>query len=325
MDQFDYLIERIEASPIVDLPFAHLHVAELFSPEHFAALLAQPEIAIPYQTDDAALIAALERVGYRVIDFPGCLTDRAAYCRWRAAGGTSQLADDSFEGEFGMVLRLVEPRSEMVQGLFDFLASPEFVGALAARFGIDPSTCVLDGGIQKYLDGYQISPHPDIRRKALTWMANIYPGPDCEGQSFHTQYQRLRPEYAYVQSYWEGNRGSERCHLPWHTATTDWHHRGNNSLVAFAPGDATLHAVKAWYDHLGAQRTQIYGNLWYADAPALQRMDWPDLQIAPAPPAAGTRLRQHLRAWLPAPLRKAYWRLVAPRAAAHVHLRTTPD
>lgn len=31
----------------------------------------------------------------------------------------------------------------------------------------------------------------------------------------------------------------------------------------FSPSDDTLHAVKARYDHLVAQRTQMYGNLWY--------------------------------------------------------------
>ena len=43
------------------------------------------------------------------------------------------------------------------------------------KFGIEYQNCNIDGGIQKYLDGYELSPHPDIRLKAATFMVNINP------------------------------------------------------------------------------------------------------------------------------------------------------
>lgn len=320
---FEYLIERIAGAPMIGEPYPHLFVSGLFTEEHFRMLIAQPEIDISAQHGDRELIDTLESRGYRVIDFPGCMTDRDAYCRWRGTGGTARLSQRDFKGEFGMVLRLIEPRSEFTMSLHQFLASDRFAAAIAARFDVDAAACVLDTGIQKYLDGYQISPHPDIRGKALTWMANIYPGPDCEEQTFHTRLDRFDPAYAYIGDYWAGNPEAERCHLPWHTVTTRQRHSENNSLVAFAPGDHTLHSVKAWYDHLGAQRTQIYGNLWLREKPRTVALDWPQLEIRLPVASAARKAGRKLVKAMPAPVYDFIQRVRAPRLGRGVHRRTT--
>ncbi|MGD0731415.1 MAG: hypothetical protein ABR956_09120, partial [Terracidiphilus sp.] len=120
-----------------------------------------------------------------------------------------------------------------------------------------------DAGIQKYLDGYEISPHPDIRAKALTYMININPGTNSENREHHTNYLKFRDEFKYVQSYWEGHPNQDRCWVPWEWCDVVKVQRENNSMVIFSPDNTTLHAVKARYDHLSSQRTQLYGNLWY--------------------------------------------------------------
>ena len=38
------------------------------------------------------------------------------------------------------------------------------------KFNINTDSYRSDIGIQKFLDGYEISPHPDIRSKAITFM-----------------------------------------------------------------------------------------------------------------------------------------------------------
>jgi hypothetical protein len=134
---------------------------------------------------------------------------------------------------------------------------------LAKKFGIDMDDVFYDAGIQKYLDGYEISPHPDIRKKALTYMVNINPGDKSERSGHHTHYLTFKDAYKYVEAYWKGNPNKDRCWVPWDWCETKKIQTENNSIVIFSPDNNTMHGVKAVYDHLAYQRTQLYGNLWY--------------------------------------------------------------
>ena len=62
-------------------------------------------------------------------------------------------------------------------------------------------------------------------------------------------------------------------------AETKFIQRINNSFLMFSPSNKTLHAIKASYDHLVGQRTQLYGNLWYENSPSLDVIEWENLQI----------------------------------------------
>ena len=73
------------------------------------------------------------------------------------------------------------------QELNEFFSSDIFINAVLNRFNLN-NNVTYDGGIQKYLDGYEISPHPDIRKKALTWMININPFGNSEELDMHTHY-----------------------------------------------------------------------------------------------------------------------------------------
>lgn len=299
---FDYIIERVRQAPLEQTPFPHLYLPDLFESEHFEALIGAREIALGPFEDDDALFAALDQAGFDVLDFPNCMTDIATYKRWHARGEHGA-SDGPIYGEFGMVFRLAKPETTILSSLTAFLGSDAFLAAICARFDVDAAACIYDGGIQKYLDGYRITPHPDIRRKALTWMVNIVPDPECATREYHTQYMRLKPQYAYVASYWAGNDAVERCHLPWDVAENVWMHRQNNSLVAFAPGNDSLHAVSANYDHLAAQRTQIYGNMWFKHKPVLLQVEWPSLAITPQAPDLGKLARMNAPLWLRAAVR----------------------
>jgi hypothetical protein len=133
------------------------------------------------------------------------------------------------------------------------------------------------------LDEYEISPHPDLRKKALTYMLNINPSSSAKAADHHTQYLRLSPERMYVQEYRRGNPTVERCWVPWDWCVKEKEQREDNSIVIFAPSFDTLHAVKARYNHFEYQRTQVYGNLWHKEglsfSPLRERLDWWDFDF----------------------------------------------
>jgi hypothetical protein len=181
---------------------------------------------------------------------------------------------------FGITLRLLEPKTDVVRRLKSFLEREELNRALAEKFGIPFEETRADNGIQKYLDGYEISPHPDVRRKALTFMVNINPHQDSEELNHHTHYLTFKDRYRYVREFWARNPNLERSWVPWTWCETVAVQTDNNSIVLFSPADDTMHAVKASYDHLKAQRTQLYGNLWYKDRhQGLKTVWWPSLDV----------------------------------------------
>ncbi len=85
--------------------------------------------------------------------------------------------------------------------------------------------------------GYEISPHPDICQKALTYMVNVNPSEASETADHHTHYLKFRPEYKYVQAYWEGNLDVNRCWVPWEWCESVKTQTANNSIFIFAPSE----------------------------------------------------------------------------------------
>jgi hypothetical protein len=259
---FGYLIEKIANAPFEARPFEHLHLRQFFSPEHFRQIVDAPEVSLQSCASDAELIDRLVAAGYEPIPFPGTTNSIGEYLDWHATRSAVNTNQVTCEG-IGMVFRLKRPCTEVLRDVNDFFASADFLRTLTDKFGLDPHAVHGDMGLQKYLDGYEISPHPDVRRKALTWMINVNPAADSERLDYHTHYLEFVPERRYVMEYWRYNPGSDRCWVPWGWCRTVKRQTENNSVVIFAPADDTMHAVVARYDHLRTQRTQLYGNLWY--------------------------------------------------------------
>ena len=273
-----YILDKIRAADFVETPFRHVEIMDLFEPDDFNAIAQSADIALAPAATDEELFENLFASNYRIIEFPGCTVDYKEYIAWHRDKPPGFGKKTSCEG-FGVVVRLESPASEPVRQLKGFLNSDEFVRCLAEKFGLPADECKYDAGIQKYLDGYEISPHPDSRKKALTYMVNINPGSGSSKENHHTHYLEFKPEKRYVQEFWKGNPDEGRCWVPW-----DWCHSikqqvENNSMVIFSPGDDTLHAVKADYDHLPYQRTQCYGNLWYTSTQAHGGPQWEDFVI----------------------------------------------
>jgi hypothetical protein len=93
---------------------------------------------------------------------------------------------------------------------------------------------------------------------------------------------RFDPSKEYVRQFWQGNPKIERAWVPWDWAITEKLQNKNNSIVLFSPSDDTLHAVKADYNHLKTQRTQLYGNLWYREDGVFGKLEWESLDLTGA-------------------------------------------
>ena len=197
---FRYLLDKIQACPFEEAPFRHIEVLDFFSTPHFSEIVACQEVAISVPNDDRALIDKLQTFGYVAIPFPGTTQNIDAYLKWRAGEGAHD-NNDTCEG-FGITFRLVQFRNTLLEDLSAFFASSDFLGCVADKFRIDLDGVRLDNGLQKYLHGYEISPHPDIRLKALTYMVNVNPGVGSEAKTIHTHYMSFKDEFRYVQEYW---------------------------------------------------------------------------------------------------------------------------
>jgi hypothetical protein len=152
-------------------------------------------------------------------------------------------------------------------------------------------------------------------------MVNINPGHDSESLNFHTHYMRLTRSKSYVQQFWEGNPQFDRAWVPWNWAETVIRQERNNSIVLFAPSNDTLHGVKADYDHLQTQRTQLYGNIWYEQESVLGTVEWESLDVARAALSGskavpGGRLRalqDRVSRWIPYRIRSTLDRSLGDR------------
>lgn len=277
MSHFSYLAEKIKKTDFSYNPFKLIYIENFFSEEDFNAILKCPEILGKKAQNDIELIYNLKKTGYKIINFPGCITDINDYIKWHKNKQKIKKIHSACEG-FGMVMRLYEKKSQILIDLEEFLLSEEFNSAICFKLGIKLSECKVDGGIQKYLDGYEISPHPDVRKKAATYMVNINPSTLSETFNYHTHYLKFKNEKKYISSFWENNTYYDRDWLPWDWCETVMQQSKNNSIVIFAPSNDTMHAVKADYDHLATQRTQLYGNLWFNNS-VTSPLKWEQLQI----------------------------------------------
>lgn len=278
---FDYLTRKIKDARFEYEPFKHLYIREFFNASHFAELTKTPEVKLPVAESDEHLVEMLRALDYESIEFPGTTSSVQEYLQWHKTRGanTNQVTCEGI----GIVFRLTKPRSPLLQDLNEYLASPEHVSCMAEKFGLDTSAVYPDLGLQKYLDGYEISPHPDIRKKALTYMVNVNPCDGSASMEYHTHYMEFVDSRRYVMEYWKGNPHADRCWVPWDWCRTVKQQRENNSFVMFSPADDTIHAIKASYDHLPTQRTQFYGNLWYNEDTTTLKPYFQDFEIKATP------------------------------------------
>lgn len=274
MEKFNYIVEKILKCEFNNYPFKHLYIEDFLSDSHFNLLRKDSQIILPPQKDTRTLIQTLKNIGYNEISFPGCIIDLEKYIRSYESNSFS--VDKNRLETFGVAFKLKKILNQEIQELVDFLNGPVFHKCLQEKFLIGKKTKIATA-IQKYLSGYEISPHPDRRSKCLTYLININTHDITEDMDIHTHLLTFKPEYEYVQSYWKENQDRDTDWVPWEWCETKKLISKNNSLIMFAPSDNTLHAIKLKYDHCVLQRTQLYGNLWFTNTPKIIKTTYLEL------------------------------------------------
>jgi hypothetical protein len=262
-NEFNYLLDTIAGSAFQSDPFTHLEIKNFFSAGDLELLTQDPQISLPVQTSTEDLITNLTQNGYQPNASPGTTDDIDLYLRCLK---TNQWPVDPRRVErLGMVFRLQSIRHEKIKRLMEFLNGDNFLSSLLDKFQISTQNVDRRFSIQKYLDGYEISPHPDNRVKKLTFLININTDPVADDLNIHTHLLEFRPEKRFIAEFWKYNPQYNRDLLPWEWTETKKIVNTNNTLLVFSPTDVTLHAAKLDYNHLKFQRTQIYGNVFDSD------------------------------------------------------------
>jgi len=277
MSDYDYLIDKINNQPMHTAPFDFVYCEDFFSKEHFAQIINAKQVNVPVFTSTQAMCEELQQTyDYKPVSFPGCTQDVDSYISWYNQGTDNYKTanKDLLEG-VGIAFRLQSYEDTILQELVDFFNSDAWHACIKTKFSKTEETRV-ETAVQKYVSGYEISPHPDIRRKCATYMININ-NPQAEHQGLHTHFMEFVEDKKHLYDYWENNTDVDRCWVPWSWADTKFTHSVNNSITMFAPNSRTVHAVKLNYDHLQFQRTQFYGNLWYTNSAKLPKATWQDL------------------------------------------------
>ena len=273
---FDYILDKINNAWFKTDPFDFLYIEDFLSKEHFDLITQHPQVDFPEFEKVEDLISHLEKNDYAPVPFPGCTTDVAQYVKWykTGQGAHPSHAHGLLEG-FGIAYRMMKHHNLTINALLEFLNSEEFLNCLKDKFGKTGDVRV-ETAIQKYLTGYEISPHPDIRKKCLTYMLNINPDENAHEYGMSTHFMKFKPEKEHIQEMWEKDKDMERFWVPWDWCETVFEQKANNSITIFAPYDKSMHAVKLDYDMLKTQRTQVYGNLWYEKSNTSKKPTWKD-------------------------------------------------
>ena len=276
MSEFVYIIDKIIGAEFIKEPFPHLEIKNFLSRDHLDTLLSDDQIHFKEQPDDETLIQTLLGKGYDIQNFPGCCTDPRDYLnRLQNNDWPSDIKGTPIES-YGITFRLSKYKNDKIAKLIDFLNGTDFKTALETKFGIRHQNSIITA-IQKNLTKYEITPHPDTKRKALTYLLNINKDDSVEGYDVHTHLLKFKKEYEHIYKVWDDTKNLDRCWVPWNLCESKKTIRENNSIVLFSPTSHTLHAVKLDYPHKKFQRTQIYGNLMYDNVVKQPAMDYKTL------------------------------------------------
>lgn len=283
--EFEYLLDKINEATILMDPFEHVVIDNFFNEEHFNLFLRDNQIHPQKALNNENLRKILSAENYHVINFPGCTISEDEY--FSSLNSEKQIVKNNchYDSElnktlegFGITYKLGKIRNKKIEEIILFMRSQKFKDCLKKKFAIEK--CNIKIEIQKNLTNYEISPHPDIRQKALTFLLNI--NSDSFGtiptENFNTHLLEFKDEKKFIKDFWRQNPKFQRCWVPWEWCETKKIISTNNSLLMFKPSESSLHAVRLKYDHLETQRTQIYGNLMFSNVGSFKNMSFEDFE-----------------------------------------------
>ena len=276
MSEFKYLSEKILDASFIEDPCQHIEIKNFFKKEHIDKILSDKQIHFEKTNNTRELIDKLIEKKYKIQSFPGCCSNAEEYI--------TRLESDMWPTEnksnpvssYGITFRVEKYQSQFMCDLIQYLNGDEFHSCLKKKFSINESSTIITA-VQKNLSKYEISPHPDVRKKCMTYLLNINKDDTVENYDVHTHLLKFKKEYEYIYDIWENETNRDRSWVPWDWCETVKTIKTNNTIVVFPPTHKTLHAVKLDYPHNDFQRTQIYGNLMYTSRPKLKKENYRDL------------------------------------------------
>ena len=273
-ESFQYLGNKIKEATFLENPFKHIYIENFLNDEDFNLIINNNQINLKQAKSTLDLVNNLNNEEWKIIKFPGCTTDINQYIKEERSPKKRKLVEGS-----GVTFKLNNIRDKKISDLVNYLNSSEFKNILISKFDIKKDARISTG-IQKNLSGYEISPHPDIRSKCLTYLVNINTQSQSESDEMNTHLLEFIDSKKYIYDFWKYNNEIERCWVPWEWCKTIKNISSNNSLIMFQPHHRSLHAIKLVYDHLKFQRTQLYGNMWYnSTGGPLPRSSYEQLRI----------------------------------------------
>ena len=260
----DYLIEKINCAKIITEPFPHLEINDFLKDDDFRLIVENSQIHFESCESTTELMKTLESKHYRVQKFPGCSTDIKDYLLRLEKNNWPKDRKGTPIETFGITYRLQKYENKNIKKIVDYFASTELENALRDKFDITEKTYAISA-IQKNLTGYEISPHPDTRRKAMTYLYNINKDSSIQHYDIHTHLLKFKNKYNKIYDIWHEKKAYDRCWVPWEWCDSIKQIRKNNTIVIFPTTNKSLHAVRMDYPHEIFQRTQIYGNLMFVE------------------------------------------------------------
>ena len=95
MDEYNYIIKKIQNAKIEEFPFKHVYIENFLKEKDFNLLLKDEKINIPKQSNTKELIKYLISNDYKTVAFPGCTRNIDAYLSSnQSLGMTLQLRCD---------------------------------------------------------------------------------------------------------------------------------------------------------------------------------------------------------------------------------------
>ena len=267
-NRFAYLIDKISTSNLKKRPFDFIYIDNFLSDNDLKFFLNNKAFNISGNSFEE-VCSKLNQKGWKPHPHPGTFKDLDAYKIWRKnkLRSNQEISGDIKTNKLcegsGMTFRL-DCLNDLTSELRDLFLSQEFVNCIKDKFNLNEDFKIKsDCGFQKYLSGYEISPHPDVREKALTWMLNLNIDRNSENEKYHTHFMKFKSDKSYIYELWSNYPEIQRPWVPWSWCETEFIQSKNNSITIFSPNSYTLHAIKAFYNDLKGQRTQLYGNIWY--------------------------------------------------------------
>ena len=207
---FNYILEKIKNAEIIKCPFPHLDIINFLSKEHLQLISNEKQIHFEEKTTNDEVYKELVENGWKIQGFPGCTSSWNDYKKYSSGNPVENI---------GITFRLHNYKNKIIKKLLEFMNSNEFHKTLKEKFKIYEETTIISA-IQKNLTGYEISPHPDIRQKCLTYLLNINNNSEIENLDCNTHLLEFKDKYKYIQEYWEKNKDVNRCWVPWEWCNT---------------------------------------------------------------------------------------------------------